>query len=106
MEDLTDTGSTLGSLHSQVFWEKPADLRGATPSAGQFFDRPNSFVDTLGDLNTNLSNCKHSLIFNVALTEVDIKRIMNDGLARPLGVESIEPKDKLTAIWVEIKFQH
>ena len=44
------------------------------------------------------------LIFNVALAETDIKKIMNDGLAQPLGVEAIEPKDKLTAIWARIKF--
>lgn len=64
-------------------------LIGGTPTG----ERPsNGLIDDVG-------------IFNVALAEADIKKIMNDGLARSLGVKAIEPKDKLTTIWARIKFQ-
>lgn len=42
-------------------------------------------------------------IFNVALTEDDIKTIMDKGLARALGIAAVSPSGKLTATWGSIK---
>jgi len=41
--------------------------------------------------------------FNVALTQDDIKSIMNDGLARTTGFEAVAPSGKLTTTWGSIK---
>lgn len=41
--------------------------------------------------------------FNVALTEDDIKKIMNDGLSKATGIEAVDPLSKLTTTWGGIK---
>ncbi len=42
-------------------------------------------------------------IFNVALTESDVKDIMNMGLGRATGLTPVYPKDRLASFWGEIK---
>jgi hypothetical protein len=42
-------------------------------------------------------------IFNVALTEGDVKDIMNQGLGRALGITAVSPSGKLATTWSEIK---
>jgi len=42
-------------------------------------------------------------IFNVALTEDEIKEIMNNGLAKTLGVTPVAPAGKLSITWGELK---
>jgi hypothetical protein len=42
-------------------------------------------------------------IFNVALGENDIKKIMDDGLEETVGLTAVSPAGKLTATWAQIK---
>jgi hypothetical protein len=42
-------------------------------------------------------------IFNVALTEGDVKDIMNQGLGRATGLTPVSPKGRLVTVWGEIK---
>ena len=42
-------------------------------------------------------------IFNVALTEGDVKDIMNQGLGRATGMTAVSPSGKLSTTWAEIK---
>lgn len=42
-------------------------------------------------------------IFNIALTEDNIKSIMNEGLERVLGITAIDLSGKLTTTWASIK---
>jgi hypothetical protein len=42
-------------------------------------------------------------IFNVALTEGDVKDIMKQGLGRAIGITPVSPKGRLTTVWGEIK---
>jgi len=42
-------------------------------------------------------------IFNVALTESDVKDITNMGLGRATGMAPVSPKDRLAVAWGEIK---
>lgn len=43
-------------------------------------------------------------LFKTLLTEDDIKRVMNDGFGRSLGLTAVSsPLDKLTATWGDIK---
>jgi len=45
-------------------------------------------------------------MFNVILSEGDIKSIMKKGLGTELGIVAVEPTGKLTATWAGIKAQH
>ncbi len=60
---------------------------GSTPGGG---NRVNGSIDEVA-------------FFNVALTQDDIKSIMNDGLARATGYEAVAPSGKLTTTWGSIK---
>ncbi len=42
-------------------------------------------------------------IFNIALTEDDIKGIMNEGLEKVLGITAVDLSGKLTSTWASIK---
>ena len=42
-------------------------------------------------------------VFNVALTEGDVKDIMSKGLGRATGLTPVSPKGRLTTVWGEIK---
>jgi len=42
-------------------------------------------------------------LFNVALTEGDVKDIMKQGLGRATGLTPVSPKGRLTTVWGEIK---
>jgi hypothetical protein len=42
-------------------------------------------------------------IFNIALTEDDIKDIMNEGLEKALGITAVDLSGKLTSTWASIK---
>jgi len=42
-------------------------------------------------------------LFNAVLTEDDVKRIMNDGLERVLGLAPVSPAGRLTSSWGSIK---
>lgn len=42
-------------------------------------------------------------IFNVALTEANLKSIMEQGFERALGISAVEPTSKLTTTWGSIK---
>jgi hypothetical protein len=42
-------------------------------------------------------------IFNVSLEEADIQALMNDGLAKSIGIVAVEPQDKLATMWADIK---
>lgn len=42
-------------------------------------------------------------LFNVPLSQDDIKAIMNDGLERTTGFLAVEPESKLTTIWGKLK---
>jgi hypothetical protein len=42
-------------------------------------------------------------IFNVALTEDDIKNLMENGIKMALGLTPVFPKGRLTTVWGEIK---
>jgi hypothetical protein len=44
-------------------------------------------------------------IFNVVLTEDDIKTVMTQGLERATGISAIEPASKLANTWAKIKVQ-
>jgi len=44
-------------------------------------------------------------LFNVALTDAEIKSIMTDGLAETLGLTDVSPEEKLTTTWATIKKQ-
>ena len=44
-------------------------------------------------------------LFNIALTEVDIKNIMTDGLVKTLGLTAVEASAKLSTTWARIKTQ-
>lgn len=45
-------------------------------------------------------------VFNVALTEDDIKNIMEKGLSRALGITAVSPKEKLASSWGKIKAKY
>ena len=45
-------------------------------------------------------------IFNAALEEDDIVKIMNEGLDVALGYAAVSPKEKLTTIWGKIKAEN
>ncbi len=59
-------------------------------SAGDFFTK--GVIDDVG-------------LFNIALTEVDIKNIMTDGLVKTLGLTAVEASAKLSTTWARIKTQ-
>ena len=42
-------------------------------------------------------------LFNTALTEEDINKIMTGGLERSVGLTAVSPKGNLTTTWGEIK---
>jgi len=65
------------------------DPAGCTPQGAEF------------DFSGNIDEMA---VFNTALTENDIKSIMNDGLVVALGsVTAVHPSGKLTATWADIK---
>jgi len=57
--------------------------------AGRFFD---GLID-------------EAALFNQALTDGEIKTIMNDGLAKTMGLTDVFPSGKLTTTWADIKQQ-
>ena len=42
-------------------------------------------------------------LFNVALTEDDIQKIMNDGLSKAIGMTAVDSSSKFTTTWATIK---
>ncbi len=60
-----------------------------TSDSGRFFD---GIID-------------EAALFNVALTESDIKDIMNQGIGKATGLVSVNPKDRLATYWGEIKIK-
>ena len=46
------------------------------------------------------------LVCKAALTENDIKSIMNRGLKSALGISAVEPLDKLSTTWAAVKSQY
>jgi hypothetical protein len=71
---------------------------------------PNNFAVTIGGGPEN-SPATHQLtgvideaaIFNVGLTEEDIKKIMNSGLSRALGITAVSSACRLTTTWGSIR---
>ena len=57
-------------------------------SAGEFFTK--GIIDDVG-------------LFNIALTETDIKQIMTDGLTKTLGLTAVSPSGKLASTWGDMK---
>ena len=45
-------------------------------------------------------------LFNIALTEADIKSIMTGGLAKTLGLTAVSASGKLTTVWGRIKTEN
>ena len=74
---------------------------------------PNNFAVTIGGGPEN-SPATHQLsgviddaaIFNVALDEDDINKIINNGLARALGMTAVSGTGKLSTTWAGIKVQY
>jgi hypothetical protein len=44
-------------------------------------------------------------VFNQALTEDDVERVMTKGLEKALGLTAVSPSGKLTTTWSFIKNQ-
>ena len=42
-------------------------------------------------------------LFNIALSEDDIKSIMNQGLGRALGITAVSSAGKLATTWADLK---
>jgi len=73
------TGGTFGVFGIDLFV-------GGTPT-----ERPaNGLIDEVG-------------MFNVPLEQADIQTLMNDGLARTIGIVAVSPKGRLTTMWAELK---
>ena len=42
-------------------------------------------------------------IFNIALTQAEIKNLMNNGVAREIGITAVDPSGKLATVWGTVK---
>ena len=60
---------------------------------GRYYDLPRVFHGLIDEV----------AVFNVALTEDDIKSIMKNGIAKATGIAAVSPAAKLATTWASIK---
>ena len=66
-------------------------------------ENPLTIAESFGNAEIFNGIIDEVAVFNVVLTEDDIKTVMTKGLGTAIGIVAVEPSDKLAATWASIK---